>query len=522
MSAKLRSLIDYLKAPLRLWRRGRQLPARVQIAVLVVGAVSVVAGMTVWTVARVRAQDQGGGGPTESVYDQVHRLRTEKNYDAAQTVARDFLTAHLERDNERQMVYFEYGLTLFDAQKWPEAGAAFEALVAEYADTALDPTAPDFVVDDAQYYAAVTQHYHGDKARGIALYEAFLQSFPESNRRPKALLMLAGAREQTGDLPGALPVFEQLVREFPNSEYAPEAQIHVGQICLGNKEYAAAAAAFEAIQARWPESKHVPTAVQFANRALIHQELDNWDPQNSGPDARTIDNSTTIESNAAALVQARAQDPTCAGVLLDLLNYHSKRAWWNEVAVAAFPDKLRQVYGQMQVVAPGAPDTIRASLGIAHAIGRDDPNQAIALLDAARQDALTRGDASLYNDSEFVRAVLLSESGQHAQARQVWEGLLQRDQDPMFEGEVKLLLGCTYQGERNFDQALLEFQAVSDDARYPDSVRATALAYQIAVLRQFQRYDEARRLLAEATAQYPNEASTDTAREELADLPAGS
>jgi TolA-binding protein len=503
MSAKLRSLIDYLKAPLRLWRRGRRLPARVQVTVLVAGLVSLAFALTVWTVARARPQDSGGGA-TESVYDQVHRLRTvDKDYAAAQALAAQFLAAHTDTDIERQQVYFEYGLTLFDAQNWPAASAAFQALVAEYANTTLDRTAADFVVDDAAYYGAVTEHYHGDKALGIARYEAFLQSFPESNRWPKALLMLAGAHEQTGDLPGALPVFEQLVREFPDSEYAPEAQIHVGHILLGMKDYAGAAAAFEEIAQRWPDSKHVPTAIQFANRALIHQELSDWDLRNGAAATRTVDNSAAIESNVDALVSTHTDDPLVPGILLDLLNYQASRCALGSLPRAEADQHTVRIVEQMLALAPEARPTIRAKLDLATAVHGTNPGRAWTLVNEAATWAASQQDESLLNDAQFTTGRLLSQEGEWPAARAAWQELLSREQSPQFESEAKLVIALTYLRAGDPVACKAALDEIIAPENYPADVRACALVCQAQAHKDQNHFAEACAALDAAIALQP-------------------
>jgi TolA-binding protein len=478
MSASLRSLLDFLRSPLRLWRRGRRLPARVQVTLLMAGGLSLAVVFAVWTVARATPQEEAeSAADGQAIYEQVHHLRTvEKDLAAAQAVALEFLNDHPEPDLGRQMVYFEYGLTLFDAQNWPAASPAFQALVAEYADTALDRTSPDFVVDDAAYYGAVTQHYHGDKARGIALYEAFLQDFPESNRRPKALLMLAGAHEQTGDLPAALPVFEQLAREHPESEYAPESQIHVGHIRLGRKEYAAAAAAFEAIAERWPQSKHVPTALQFANRARIHEELDDWEPKDGEVVPGTVDHCAAIEANAAAFVRAYADRPECPAVLLDLINYYTRRCWWNQAVRDDAQEKIVATARTMQRIAPDDRATLRATLDLAANIYEEDLDGARALIQSVTQAAQQREDESLYIDARFTDAVILVNTGNARAGAAIWQELLARGVSPILEGELKLLIGCRHEELGEYDAARALFEEIGADERYDENLRAAAWA----------------------------------------------
>jgi len=510
MSAQLRSFLDFLRSPLRLWRRGRRLPARVQVTLLVAGGLSLAVTLAVWTVARATPQEEGeSAADGQAIYEQVHHLRTvAKDLAAAQAVALEFLNDHPEPDLGRQMVYFEYGLTLFDAQQWPAASAAFQALVGEYGDTTLDRSASGFVVDDAAYYAAVTEHYHGDKAQGIVRYEAFLKSFPESNRRPKALLMLAGAHEQTGDPAGALPVFEQLVREFPESELAPEAQIHVGQIRLGNKEYAAAAAAFEELAERWPESKHVPTALQFANRALIHEELENWEPHGGATPAATVDHSARIAKNLERLTERpKDVDPEfLAGVMLDVINYEAKRLWWNADAATTARGRILDTVALMEKYAPQARMTWRALVDRAWAIQGDDAPGAIALLEKVLAHAKETADESLYLDASFSLGRALTQTCDLERARQVFDGLLKRDVEEQFRAEVRLAHALTYWHE-DLGACIARLTLIAGDEQVVSDVRAVALMLRARAALDLGDYEQCLETLAQAEKLFPDDLS---------------
>ena len=438
MSAKLRSFIDYLKAPWRLWRRGRQLPARMQIAALVAGAVFVVAAVTVWTVARVRAQDEGGGGQTETVYDQVHRLRLEKSFDAARELALDFLSSHPERDVQRQQVQFEYAKCFYDERRFAESLPEFQSLVSDYAEVALDMADPVVLVDDAKFYLGVTQT--------IA------------------------------------------------------------------KQYAAAHQTLTELHERWPQSNCAVKSVQQAIRVRIHEELDDWEPRDGAAGPSEIDNSETIETETAALASAYPDDPACAATLLDLLNYHIKRAWWNDEAAVQRKDNIVRVVGWMQQAAPEAVQTSRATVELAKVVFDEDPGRALALVDAARQKALAVGDASLRNDAEFAQACFLQALHQPAQAQAVWEGLLEREQDPEFAAHVRIFLAGTYASERRFEEALSVYEQVATDEHCSEAARATALVHKAQTLRSLGQQAEALSALDEVIGNYPQAASTGAAR----------
>jgi len=193
MSAKLRSLIDYLKAPLRLWQRGRRLPARMQVTVLLAGLLSVALAFAVWKVARATPQEEGGGDPTQvdpqgrAVYEQVHQLRTTGQPGAARALALDYLNAHPEPTAARQLVHYEYAATFYAEERKDEALAAFEQVATGYGSLGLDPASPDCKVDNAQFFVGVLNTMLGHLSEAYAAYMIVYDTMPTADCAVDAL-----------------------------------------------------------------------------------------------------------------------------------------------------------------------------------------------------------------------------------------------------------------------------------------------------------------------------------------------
>jgi tetratricopeptide (TPR) repeat protein len=166
----------------------------------------------------------------------------------------------------------------------------------------------------------------------------------------------------------------------------------------------------------------------------------------------------------------------------------------------------------MQQAAPEAVQTSRATVELAKVVFDEDSSRALALVDAARQKALAVGEASLRNDAEFTQACFLQTLHQPAQARAVWEGILEREQDPEFAAHVRIFLAATYTSERRFEEALSVYEDVATDEHCSEAARATALVHEAQTLRSLGRRAEALSVLDDVIVNYPQALSTGAAR----------
>jgi tetratricopeptide (TPR) repeat protein len=374
-----------------------------------------------------------------SVADEVKRLRTdEQDPAAAIALAEQYLTMNPALTLERQRVHYELGATQYAAKDYEAAAATFDRLVADYAVTTLDTSADEFVVDDAQFYIGVIEHYFGDRAKGIAAYEKAIDGFPKSNRRPQALMLLAGVHEQDGDKAKALARFEQLVAEHPKSEQAPEAELHVGHLLRDAGKLDEAIAAFERVAADWPESTHAPTGLMFANRALIAQEIGSV--KNDGNRDSFIANEATLRANVELLEAKYGDSDEMAQAMQDLINYYSN--WHHFQVDPEFREKIQSAVTWLREHKAGSRQALRAVCEYALCVcaPNDDPQEAIFELDHVIAIARESKDESLLFDVQFNKAHLLKLMGETEQARAVWTGLLEVSPDNHTTDEIRFML----------------------------------------------------------------------------------
>ena len=67
-------------------------------------------------------------------------------------------------------------------------------------------------------------------SEAMELLGSFLDQFPQHDKAPDALEMLAMLIQQTGDMAGAIAQYERLLSTYPQSECAAEAQFMLGYI----------------------------------------------------------------------------------------------------------------------------------------------------------------------------------------------------------------------------------------------------------------------------------------------------
>ncbi len=208
MSAKLRSFIDYLRSSLRLWRRGRRLPARVQIVALVATAVFLAVAAVVWRAAWARPDGGDGDADGRAVYEQVRAMRIAANelpretlpdgteqvspaaaeqFAAARAIATTYVEQYPTPTVVRQLVQYEYAVTFYCEDRPEEALAAFQGVVTANAGLGLDAADPDCKVDDAQFFVGWLHGGMGQWSEAYAAYMAVYDEMPSSNRVVEAM-----------------------------------------------------------------------------------------------------------------------------------------------------------------------------------------------------------------------------------------------------------------------------------------------------------------------------------------------
>ena len=89
----------------------------------------------------------------------------------------------------------------------------------------------------------------------MALYEAVVSRYPDSEYVDDSLYNKAWALISLGDKAAALPIFEQIVTEHPDGRYGAQSQFTLGDYYYGEKDYAQATASYEQFLELYPESR---------------------------------------------------------------------------------------------------------------------------------------------------------------------------------------------------------------------------------------------------------------------------
>jgi hypothetical protein len=286
----------------------------------------------------------------------------------------------------------------------------------------------------------------------------------------------------------------------------------MGTLQVMTRRYGEAYQSFMYLHDRMPASDRATAALQHANRALIHEELDDWEPRRAQGGSRHVDRSALIDQNLARLAaEAGPHDPQLvAASMLDAINYHSKRVWWNESTAAASHARIEELVRAMEVVAPEARETARARVDLASLTYMQDPAGALDALVGIDADAQADEDESLSNDALFATGRILASLHRGAEARAVCDRLLARTLDPLFEGEVRLVRAMADPVD-GFAAGWTELRQIAAEPRFPADVRAAALFSQALHAHRRQRSSEALGLLDELSRLYPDTLNAEAA-----------
>jgi tetratricopeptide (TPR) repeat protein len=370
-----------------------------------------------------RDDDQG-------LYERIHDLRVvTHDYEAARSLALQFLSTYPSRDLLRQRIHFEFAMCFYDERRFAEALPQLETLIGDYR-------------------------------------------------------------------PGDWPIADERV-------VLDDAWFYYGDDLIRNDQCRAGYARLLALREQFPGSNMYTRALQYANRALIHEQLHDWEPRPGVAGPGTVDNLAAIEAHAATIAAEGGPPEVTAAALEDLINYHSKRVDWNPDLRPEVNARVAQIVILMSSVAPLAPATARAQLVLAEILFSTDQAEAWRLVNAAIAAGLAGTDRHLLDNAQFAAAQYYDRLGQPAEARNAWRLLLEREQTPEFAGEVKLLIGYTYAHEGQDAKASGAFAEVANTEDCPSDVHACALFAQAMAARRLGRPEEALALLDAAIALDP-------------------
>lgn len=116
---------------------------------------------------------------------------------------------------------YEGALGLLKAGKNREAGAAFEAFIANYAGSSFLPS--------AYFWAGNAWFQEREAARASDHYRKVAELWPDDPRSPDALLGLAQSQQAMGDNKGAKETLGRILEAYPDSSAAQMAKQRLGR-----------------------------------------------------------------------------------------------------------------------------------------------------------------------------------------------------------------------------------------------------------------------------------------------------
>jgi len=115
---------------------------------------------------------------------------------------------------------YDQGLDLFRGARYGDAVAAFQGFVRTYPRSTLVPS--------AQYWIGNSLYALKDHRGAITAQRQLLSQHPESAKAPDALLNIATAQSDLGELQAARASLQEVVAKYPSSEAAVKARQRLG------------------------------------------------------------------------------------------------------------------------------------------------------------------------------------------------------------------------------------------------------------------------------------------------------
>ncbi|MFZ4587377.1 MAG: tetratricopeptide repeat protein [Terrimicrobiaceae bacterium] len=107
------------------------------------------------------------------------------------------------------------------------------------------------------------------EATGIEGYRAVVEKYPRSNPAADALMLLAAAHREAGDLPASTAAFKEFLQKFPAHELAGGALLGVGQNQDASGDEKGAIATYQQVVTQFPDSYAAPFAAYCEAELLL-------------------------------------------------------------------------------------------------------------------------------------------------------------------------------------------------------------------------------------------------------------
>ena len=117
---------------------------------------------------------------------------------------------------------YRNALALYGRSDWPRARAAFQQI--------FDADPSGELADNALFWIGGTFYQAGSYNDAIGYYKRVVDEYPDQNKAPDAMYMLALAYEKTSDLALARTTLQQVIARYPYSAPASSAKSELNRI----------------------------------------------------------------------------------------------------------------------------------------------------------------------------------------------------------------------------------------------------------------------------------------------------
>lgn len=392
------------------------------------------------------------------------------------------------------------GWVYYQGNDWLRAVPEFEQVVRQYPEAPIRP--------EALYRLGEVQFNLKSSDKAIAAYQQLLREYPQEKLAPNARFRIGWVRYKAGYNAQAIRELSELVRHHPDHPIAADAHYWLGMAYIGEKQLDEARSQFERVLALQPSAELASQATlrlgdTLYNQGKFTQAITTYArPTAQGtPDVHTPDAEYGIilslyqlrrlneyATRARAFIARYPTHPLSVTVLYQLAELYEA-----EDRPQLALDTLQEVIelaGQGELVEPA--HLRRAEIHARQGNWNASITEAQQALATAKSDVI-KGDALYtmaraqqglklfpaaaesyrrlvqeYPKSRFVAASLqgmaqsLTQAGRKAEAKQVWQDLLQRTSKDASAAEVSVELGLLLQSEGEHRKAIEQFgRAVS-------------------------------------------------------------
>ena len=387
------------------------------------------------------------------------------------------------------------GWVYYQGSDWPKAAAEFEQVVQRFPEASIRP--------EALFRLGEVQFNLKNFEKAIATYQQLLREYPQEKLVPNARLRSAWVRYKAGNNAQAIRELSDLVRDQPHQPIAAEAHYWLGMAYLSTKQLDDARAQFEKILAQWPTSEVGSQAIlrlgdTLYNQGKFTQAIDTYTRLTASgtADVHTPDAEYGIilslyqlrrlqeyAIRAKSFITRYPTNPLSVTVLYQLAELYEAENR-SQLALETLQEVITR-FGQSELVESAylrraeifaRQDNWQASLTEAQqalAIAKSDVVKSDALYTVAQaQQELKLYPAAAesyrrliqtYPKSRFVPAGLrglaqsLTQAGRKAEAKQVWQDMLQRTSKDASMADASVELGLLLQSEGEHRKAIEQF-----------------------------------------------------------------